>query len=37
MDQLNVMMANHNMAKDLRAELRCFFIQARAASSSTTH
>ena len=28
--QLNIMMANHNMADELRAELRCFFILARA-------
>ena len=28
MDQLNVMMENHNMADELRSELRTYFIQA---------
>ena len=30
MDQLNIMMENHNMADELRSELRTFFIQRKA-------
>ena len=32
MDQLNVMMENHNMADELRSELRTYFIQALRAT-----